>query len=178
MRVLLSILILLSAAAPALAGEDAFTPGPVFKEFGPVADVDATFPIPDGAVFKVQFDTRVQAEKGELNKTLVSAARLINMLARADVPVENVHVAVVIHGGAVRDATNAARYAEAVGGDNANAALIAALKEKGARIILCGQSAAYYDVETKDLLPGVEMALSAMVAHALLEQEGYSLNPF
>jgi len=28
------------------------------------------------------------------------------------------------------------------------------------------------------LLPGVEMALSAMTAHAILQQEGYTLNPF
>jgi hypothetical protein len=28
------------------------------------------------------------------------------------------------------------------------------------------------------ILPGVEMALSAMTAHALLLQQGYTLNPF
>jgi len=27
-------------------------------------------------------------------------------------------------------------------------------------------------------LPGVTMALSAMTAHALLQQDGYTLNPF
>jgi hypothetical protein len=33
-------------------------------------------------------------------------------------------------------------------------------------------------VKTEDLLPGVEMALSAMTAHALLQQQGYTFNPF
>lgn len=56
--------------------------------------------------------------------------------------------------------------------------LIAALIDHGVRIIVCGQSAAYYDVRTDDLLPDVEMALSAMTAHALLQQQGYTLNPF
>ncbi|HCE21170.1 MAG TPA: hypothetical protein DF282_01490, partial [Hyphomonas sp.] len=46
------------------------------------------------------------------------------------------------------------------------------------RIILCGQTAAYRDIEKSDLLPGVEIALSAMTAHAKLQQDGYSLNPF
>jgi len=32
--------------------------------------------------------------------------------------------------------------------------------------------------EGVDLLPNVEMALSAMTAHALLQQDGYTLNPF
>ena len=64
------------------------------------------------------------------------------------------------------------------GENSAGAGLIAALTDHGVRIIVCGQSAAYYDVATDDLLPGVEMALSAMTAHALLQQQGYTLNPF
>lgn len=44
--------------------------------------------------------------------------------------------------------------------------------------MLCGQSAAYYQVQNADLVPGVQMALSAMTAHAVLAREGYSLNPF
>ena len=50
--------------------------------------------------------------------------------------------------------------------------------DQGVRVIVCGQSAAYYDVENDALLPGVEMALSAMTAHAVLQQQGYALNPF
>jgi len=46
------------------------------------------------------------------------------------------------------------------------------------KVYLCGQSAAYYDVKNTDLYKGVDMALSAMTAHALLQQQGYSLNPF
>ncbi|VVS99449.1 hypothetical protein ERY430_40383 [Erythrobacter sp. EC-HK427] len=33
-------------------------------------------------------------------------------------------------------------------------------------------------VEHDDLIEGVEMALSAMTAHALLQQQGYTINPF
>ena len=56
--------------------------------------------------------------------------------------------------------------------------MLAALMDKGVRFIVCGQSAAYYDVTNDGLLPGVEMALSAMTAHAVLDTEGYALNPF
>ena len=85
---------------------------------------------------------------------------------------------VVIHGKAVNDVTKSTHYEEAVGGENANAPMLAALMEKGVRVIVCGQSAAYYEVENEELLPGVEMALSAMTAHAVLQQQGYTLNPF
>lgn len=168
----------LSAAAGASAGEEAFSTGPVFDGFGPAADIETTYPIPEGATFRLAFDTRVQADAGALNKTLEAAARFYNMHARAGVPADNIELAVVIHGGAVRDVTNAAHYAQSVGGENANAALVGALIGEGVKIILCGQSAAYYNVGNDDLLPGVEMAISAMTAHALLQQAGYALNPF
>jgi len=64
------------------------------------------------------------------------------------------------------------------GAENANATIIKALLKKNVRIILCGQTASYYEIDNEDLLPGVEMALSAMTAHALLQQEGYTLNGF
>jgi len=61
---------------------------------------------------------------------------------------------------------------------NANADLIKTLIAYGVEIYVCGQSAAYYSVDNEDLLPDVKMALSAMTAHALLQQKGYTLNPF
>lgn len=166
------------AANAAQAGEDAFTTGPAIEKFGPVAEVETDFSIPDGAVLKHAFDVSKQAEQGELNRTLASAARFINMHARAGMPTENLKLAVVIHGGAVKDVANTAYYKKAVGGVNANAALIETLIEYGVQIIVCGQSATYYDVKNTDLSPGVQMALSAMTAHAVLQQEGYTLNPF
>lgn len=156
----------------ALAGEDAFTMGPVFSEYGPVADVETTIDLPDGINLKHSFDVSEQAETGEMNRTLKSAARFINMHARSGVAVENIQVAIVVHGGAVRDVANMTE------GANLNEPLIAALHKKGVRIIVCGQSAAYYDVNTSDLLAGVDMALSAMSAHVMLQQEGYTINPF
>lgn len=162
-------LLILFALLPAVAQADlsAFSTGPVFEDFGPVADIDATFAIPEDAVFRHSFDVARRAADGELNRTLESAARFINMHVRAGVELDDIKLAVVVHGGAVHDVTAAG-----------NADLVAALIDTGVRIVVCGQSAAYYDVETDELLPGVEMAISAMTAHALLQQEGYTLNPF
>lgn len=162
----------------ASAAPDGFQTGPVFDDFGPTSEINSDFALPDDVILKHSFDVNTQADAGALNRSLVSAARFINMHARAGVDVDNIDVAVVVHGGAVKDVTNAAHYDEAVGGENANAALIAALTEKGVRVIVCGQSATYYEVDNDDLLPNVEMALSAMTAHAVLQQQGYTVNPF
>lgn len=169
MRQFMMMLILGAFATAASADESAFTTGPVFKAYGAVADIDVTLPMPVDAVFKHSFDVSTPASAGEPNRTLVSAARFINMHVRAGVAVNRILLAVVVHGKAVKEVADE---------KSASANLVAALIDKGVRIIVCGQSAAYYDVATKDLLPGVEMALSAMTAHALLQQQGYTLNPF
>lgn len=169
---------LFGVCASASAEETSFITGPVIAEFGPAVSVDTDFDIPDGAVFKHSFDISKQADPGELNRSLVSAARFLNMHGRAGVPVENMDLVLVIHGGAVKDVANAGFYNDAVGGENANLPLLEALIEKGVRLVVCGQSASYYGVGNEDLAPGVEMALSAMTAHALLQQEGYTVNPF
>jgi intracellular sulfur oxidation DsrE/DsrF family protein len=169
MRYFKPLLILAAFTSTASADEGAFTTGPVFTDFGSVADVVMTMSIAPNTVFRHSFDVSNPAPTGEPNSTLVSAARFINMHARAGVAEENIAVAVVVHGQAVK---------EMAGEQSASVELIAALTEQGVRIIVCGQSAAYYDVGTDDLLPGVEMALSAMTAHALLQQQGYTLNPF
>ena len=133
------LLILAACATTALADEGVFTKGPVFTDYGPVADVDVTMSIPPGTALKHSFDVSTPAAAGVLNRTLVSAARFINMHARAGVPVDNVRVAVVVHGKAVKELTDER---------SASAGLIAALTDQGVRIIVCGQSAAYYDVES------------------------------
>lgn len=180
MRLPVSLLALLLLSAPALAGPDDFAPGPLIEDFGPVAPVENDMPIPDTSVFRVSFDEARGADAGELNRTLTSAARFLNMHAAAGIAPERMQLAVVVHGSAVRDVSGNRVYQGHHGDDaqNANAALIEALQAQGVEIYVCGQSAAYYGVENADLLPGVTMAISAMTAHALLQQDGYTVNPF
>lgn len=166
-------------ASPLAAQPDVFRTGPVFTDFGQTADVETTMAIPADTQFAVAFDTATRADVGEINRTLNSAARFINMHVAAGVPRENIRVAVVVHGQASLDLTRAEFYAARQdGAENANAAAIEALLANNVQIILCGQTAAYYEIGLGDLLPGVDMALSAMTAHALLQQEGFTVNPF
>ena len=169
MRTLMPLLLLVTCATNALAGEQAFSTGPVFTDYGPVAEIELSSPLDPSRVLKHSFDVSTPADNDAPIATLVSAARFINMHVRAGIDANNIAVAVVVHGKAVLEMAD----------DNSTSAeLIDRLTNYGVRIIVCGQSAAYYDVATDDLLPGVEMALSAMTAHALLQQQGYTLNPF
>ena len=156
-----------------IAQMDRFKPGQTIEGFGLIAEVPGQQPLPENAAFKISFDVAKPAEAEAVNRQIDSAARFINMHTAAGVPVERIQLALVIHGGAVKDVVQAKSPAS-----NPNASLIKALQAHGVKFYVCGQSAAYYGVATEDLLPGVNMSLSAMTAHALLQQQGYTLNPF
>lgn len=156
------------------ASESDFSTGPLIKDYGPVAIVPGAAKLSADTSFKVAFDVTARGNDQSLNRKFESAARFLNMHAAVGVDPKKMELAVVVHGLAVLDLTNEQRY----GGSNPNAELIRILQENGVRFVVCGQSATYQDVGIDDLLPGVEMAVSAMTAHALLQQRGYTINPF
>jgi len=173
------LLPLLALAEPALAQMENFKAGPVFKDFGPTAPVQTDEPVAKDAQFRVAFDVSTAAEPGKINRTIESAARFINMHVAAGVPEENIRLAVVVHGGAAFDLTDPQFFAAHKDGrENASASAIAQLQDHGVTFYLCGQSAAAHGIGNADLLPGVQISLSAMTIHALLQQQGYTLNPF
>ena len=170
------------ASVPAQAQDlpQGFAYGPVFTTFGPHAPApEADFAIPDGAEFRVAFDVSTGADGEERNRGFESAARFMNMLAANGVAQDDIHLAVIVHGAAVRDLlTDEARNARDYGERNPSGEMVRAMLAKGIRFIVCGQSTAGSGTAKDDLIPGVELALSAMMAHALLQQQGYTLNPF
>jgi intracellular sulfur oxidation DsrE/DsrF family protein len=169
---------LAAMASPAFASPEQFSQGPVITGFGAVAKIDSDLKPPAGMDYKVAFDVK-SGKAGERSTGIDGAARFMNMLAASGVPVSKIHPAVVIHNSGIFDVTNDKRYGQEYGGAaNPNADLVRQLIAKGVPIYICGQSAAWANVEKADLLPGVKMALSAMDAHAILQHQGYSLNPF
>ena len=110
---------LLLAPAAHAADPAGFARGPVIADYGPVADVPDAAPIPPGTHFKVIFDVSEAAADGSVNAGIESAARFLNMHARAGIPPENISIAIVVRGGAVRDLTTRPRP----GGSNPNAPL-------------------------------------------------------
>jgi len=169
-------------ASPTAAQDlNAFDTGPVFAEFGPhaAAAVEGAKTLAPDTEFNVAFDVVKPAEDSARSRAIESAARFINMHAANDVDPANIRVAIVVHGKASLDLISDEAWAAKGKGDaNPSAALIRALLDHGVRVILCGQSGAANGVASAELIPGVETALSAMTAHALLQQRGYTVNPF
>ncbi len=171
------VTLIVTVSWQAHAGLEEFKTGPVFNGFGKHADVPGVS-LDASTRLKVAFDAISAAKVGEMNHQFDSLARFINMHVASGVPQENIRLALVVHGGAALDVLNAKAYKQKQGGENANIALVRALLDNGVKVIMCGQSFMGHGLSRDMLIQGVELELSAMTAHALLQQQGYTLNPF
>ena len=166
-------LILLLVGSPAIASEP--VTGPVIDNFGPV------FTVPQGSYnllpdqqYKVVMDVgKGPEDPAQLNRSIESAARFLNMQTRNGTPPENLKMAIVLHGSGARAALNEQAHSKHFSVPNGSKGLVEALGKAGVDIYICGQTAAYYGYGPDDLLPQVTMAVSAMTVHVRLQQEGY-----
>jgi len=178
LAILTAALLLAAPVAAQQADLSALAPGPVFTEFGPHAPVEGVAQFPVDTEFAIAFDVKDPAPEGGRNRGFESGARFINMHAAHGVDPDNIRIAVVVHGKAVLDLVKDEARSERQMPANASGAMVSAMLEHGVRYIVCGQSAAAYGVSKGDLIDGVELNLSAMTAHAQLQQRGYTVNPF
>ena len=173
--VLISSVLMIPAVS--WANMNDFTTGPVFESFGKHTPVPGIH-ISSQQKFKIAFDVAEGADVGTMNRRFETLARFINMHVANGAKAENIDLALVVHGSATLDVMSNKAYRSRKGQDNGSLALLEALMSHGVRVIVCGQSAGAHDVEKDMLIDDVEMDLSAMTAHARLNEDGYSLNPF
>lgn len=171
-------LLCLLAMAPMHAAEPNRSTGPVFDQFGAAFDnVEPTY-MPPVEDYRLIFDIWVGPEqKDQPNPRLDTLARFMNYNARAGIAVENMHLAVVLHGTAGKALLSDAAYRKRFGVANPDQPLLDALASKGVRMLICGQSAASRGYANKDLIPAAEVAVSAYTAILGLQEEGYRMMP-
>jgi intracellular sulfur oxidation DsrE/DsrF family protein len=175
-RLILGVLVVI-LAAPLQADEPSL--GPIIEGYGPTYPIaDSDVPLEEGFGYRAVFDiARYGDDPEELNPQLVSVARFLNMHARNGVPVENMQLAIVVHGAAVRNILDHDAYRSRFRIDNPNLELVEKLHAAGVRIYVCGQSLAFGGVAKNDLASPVEVALSAMTMLTVLQSKGYALLP-
>ncbi|WP_108868322.1 DsrE family protein [Aquimarina aquimarini] len=154
--------------------------GTVITEYGQTYSVtNPDFKTNTQQDLKVVFDIgRTFGDSTKVNPLINTAARYLNMHVDAGVPEKKLQVAMVIHGSAAFDILTDTEYVAKYNIDNPNTPLISALAKKGVQIILCGQTAAYYNISKKDILPEIQIALSAMTALVQLQNNNYRLINF
>ena len=154
--------------------------GEIIKDFGSTFEVEnPDFETVTAQDFKVVFDVGRQFDNPKkVNPLFNTAARYLNMHAKAGVPKENMKVALVVHGSAAIDLLKNSEYRKRYQIDNPNLPLLTALKKAGVDVILCGQTAAHRKIDKGDIHQDVQIALSAMTALVTLQNLEYRLINF
>jgi intracellular sulfur oxidation DsrE/DsrF family protein len=170
-------LALTAALAAGASSQQRPQTGPIITSGGPVYEVtDPDFPTPMDTQLKAVFEMRnPPTDPSSTNQQLGTMARYLNMHARAGVPRENIRVAAVVHGGASHSLLQDEFYEEREGVENPNKELIREIIASGGQVILCGQTAGARNISKDQLLPGVQLSLSAMTALTALQQQGYQI---
>jgi intracellular sulfur oxidation DsrE/DsrF family protein len=154
--------------------------GPIITEFGEVYTVDQPdFKVDTKKEYKAVFDIMNSPESHqEVNKSIETVARFLNMHAQSGVPAEQLKAAMVIHNAASKDMLSNTAYKQRFGTENPNAELLQALLNADVQVIFCGQSAAARDIPREDLIEGIQLSLSAMNALIQLQDKEYRLIKF
>lgn len=180
MRLAVVLVMLTASALEAQAPRAQVQPsGPLIQSGGPSIEVpDATFPIPPGHVFRVMWEINAQPDSSQVNQQITTIARFYNLHVRNGVAKENLFGAAVVHGTGWRALLSDEAYQRRYGRPNPSKALVSELIANGARFAVCGQTAASMGVAREELMPGVQLAISAMSALNVFYSEGYRLQPW
>jgi intracellular sulfur oxidation DsrE/DsrF family protein len=153
--------------------------GPVIEGFGPAYAVrDRDIALTEGFEYRVVFDAyRYPGGPSALNRELETVARFLNMHGLNGVSLENLNVAVVIHGEALKSLLQHDAYQSRYQADNPNLELLTALHNAGVNLYACGQSLGFRNIDNDELADPVKVVLSAMTQLATLQADGFALLP-
>ncbi|AWX46245.1 hypothetical protein HME9304_03277 [Flagellimonas maritima] len=154
--------------------------GPIIEDFGKVWPIEnPDFKTNTNMDYKVVFDVMNSPESHtEINRTIETAARFLNMHAQAGVPPEQLKVTLVVHNKASKDIIQNDAYKKRYGVVNPNYEMVKSLMDTGVEVVFCGQSSKSRDFPKEELIPNVKVALSAMTVLIQLQNEGYQLIKF
>jgi intracellular sulfur oxidation DsrE/DsrF family protein len=154
--------------------------GPIIADYGKVWKIDnPDFKVDVTKTYKAVFDIMNSPEDvSQVNSSIETAARFLNMHAQSGIPLEQLKVALVVHNKASKDVITSQAYKVKYGIENPNEKLLYELMEAGAEVIFCGQSSFSRGFPREDLVDGVQLSLSAMTALIQLQNDDYRLIKF
>lgn len=151
---------------------------PLISGYGKTAAVDHAGERPDPALdYKVVMSVTKAGEAGAPPPALDKAARLANLLAESGVAANHRHIVVVLHGPATSAVLTEAGMKKREKGVNPSADLIAKLGAAGVSVHVCGQALAAAGIAPSEVLPGIQVDLSALTTLSTLQLKGYALLP-
>ncbi|WP_296704317.1 DsrE family protein [Algoriphagus sp.] len=153
---------------------------PLVKGFGGIYEVPDATERPDPSLdYKIIVDMSTGADDPkQISRWVDNIARLMNLHGLAGVKQDQMHVKVVIHGGAIFTALTNEAYQGRNQVDNPNIAVYQALKDAGVEMYVCGQSMRARGFKREDIWSGIEIAHSALTTITTYVPQGYTLLKF
>lgn len=153
---------------------------PIIKKYGGIYEIPEATERPDPTKeYKIIVDmTSGPDDPAQISRWVDNIARMVNLHALAGVPQENIHVKVVVHGGAIFTVLNDSKYSERHQVENPNIPVYDALKDAGVEFYVCGQSMRARNLNKEDLWTGVQIAHSALTTLTTYVPQGYVLLKF
>jgi intracellular sulfur oxidation DsrE/DsrF family protein len=164
------------AFTSALVRADVALLPPLIAGYGEVTPIENAGEQPDPAVdYKIVLNATKGGGGDSLVPFLDKAAKVANLLAQSGVPAGNRHVVVILQAAATPGVLNAAGLKARGMANNPNADLIAKLNAAGVSVRVCGQALAGAKIARSEVLPGVQVDLSALTTVSALQLKGYAL---
>ncbi len=155
------------------------TTGPYVDAGGPAFKVeDRDVPLREGHKYRVVFEaTEYPGQPTDINRELTVVGRFLNMHGKNGVPLEDMDIAVVVHGQTLMATLNDEAYEKINGVKNPNLELLMSLADAGVKFYACGQSLGFRGWSKNDLAEPVKVGLSAMTMLVTLQSDGYAFLP-
>ena len=167
----------LTLRSPALGAQTKVTPA---VPYGGIYDMEEATLRPDPArEYRLVIDVYSGSEiPDSVAFGLYNVCRTLNLFAVAGVPPENLDVVLALHGEATYGIANDGLYREWFGVANPNLPVIAALREAGVRVTVCGQSLIGREIPPEAVAEDVEIATSMLTTVAHYQMLGYAVFRF
>lgn len=155
---------------------------PIIRESGagviPVKNIDA-YPDPN-----TRYKLLIELTSGIKNKTdsetinsinwgIIEVGRKINLHLIAGVKKQDLDVVMLIHGPVLYSFYNNETYRKKYNVDNPNIAIIKQLQAAGVTVVACGQAMFGFNVKKEEMVPGVQVALSAQTELSTYQLKNY-----
>ena len=147
-------------------------------DFGAMAQLQGDEQRPDAKLrYRTVFSvTKAAGSPDQVNPSLDTVARFVNLLAREGIRPKRGDIVAVVSGPATPAVSGAQAYAARFNGAaNPNLALIKELQKAGVTVAVCSQALAGNKIAHDQLAPSVRIDLSAITTLAMLQLKGWAL---
>ena len=168
-------------AGPALYAADVTAPAaPTIPGALPYVAIPGAAAAPDKSrVYKVIFDvTRAAGTPDQPVEGVLFAATDLSALRGQGVPAQNTRFALIFHGPSVSGILNDASYRAKFGVPNPNLKMLAALRQAGVDVLVCGQFLGAMQIDPKTLTTDVTVASEAFLTLITYQNNGYAVLEF